>query len=154
MITNPSGRVRAVLAAVVAGIIGVFAMATPAHAGPIEDAKVAIAEGDGAEAAKIIAAHGYADQPEVLADIIYGAGVLAVAADNGDAYSIAVADAFVKGGVTFGTANTAFRHAATLVITNAPHDDQLLAELGPGGAAIVRTELAYFNVYLPSLPAT
>jgi len=142
---------RAVVVAVLAAGISLFGMTSPAHADAIQDAKVAIAAGDGEAGARIIAANGYATQPRVLADIIYGAGILAVQADNGDAFSIAVADSFVNGGVTHATANTTFVHAATLVVVNAPHDEQLLAELGPGGAAVIRTELAYFNVYLPSL---
>lgn len=131
--------------------LGVAGTAAPAYADGVQDAKVAIAAGDGARGARIIAANGYATQPRVLADIIYGAGVLAVQADNGDAFSKAVATSFVSGGVTFSTANAAFVHAATLVAVNAPTDKQLLAEIGPGGVAILRTELAYFNVYLPSL---
>jgi hypothetical protein len=142
---------RAVVVAVLAAGIGLSGMAAPAHADGIQDAKVAIAAGDGQTGARIIAARGYATQPRVLADIIYGAGVLAVKADNGDAYSIAVAESFVEGGVAHATAQTAFVHAATLVAVNAPGDEQLLAELGPGGAAVLRTELAYVNVYLPPL---
>jgi hypothetical protein len=143
---------RVLLVAVVA--LGSWVMGTtvPAFADAIQDAKVAIAAGDGDRGARIIAASGYATQPRVLADIIYGAGVLAVQADNGDAFSQAVAESFVEGGVTFATANEAFAHAATLVAVNAPGDEQLLGELGPGGAAIVRTELAYFSLSLPSLP--
>jgi len=54
--------------------------------------------------------------------------------------------------VSLWTANEAFSQAATLVAVNAPNDQQLLAELGPGGTAVVRTECAYFNLYLPSIP--
>lgn len=143
--------VRAALVAALATAFGLFGMTAPAHADGVQDAKVAIAAGDGEAGARIIAAHGYATQPRVLADIIYGAGVLAVQADNGDAYSMAVAESFVEGGVSYTTAQAAFVHAATLVAVNAPHDEQLLAELGPGGAAVLRTELAYANVYLPPL---
>lgn len=142
---------RTALVALLAGAFAMFGMTAPAHADSLQDAKVAIAAGDGDAGARIIRVNGYASKPRVLADIIYGAGVLAVQADNGDAYSMAVAESFVEGGVTHATAQVAFVHAATLVAVNAPGDEQLLAELGPGGAAVLRTELAYLNVYLPPL---
>lgn len=103
----------------------------------------AIAAGDGATAARIIADNGLASQPTVLGRIIYNAGVLAVTADNGSVYGHAVAVAFVSGGASLLTANRAFGTAATLVLVNAPHDTQLVAELGPGGDAVAQTELAY-----------
>lgn len=125
--------------------VGVVSVATvpPASAGAVRDAKVAIAAGHGAAAARIIERNGYDDRPRVLADIIYGAGVLAVRADNGEAFSKAVAVAFVRGGVTFTTAQVAFFHGVMVVASNAPQDEQLSRELGPGGRAILLTELAY-----------
>ncbi len=143
---------RRFIIATVAACIGWLGVTPPASADAVEDAKVAIAAGDGETGAKILADHGYATQPAVLADIIYGAGVLAVQADSGDAFSKAVADSFVNGGVSWTTAQEAFFQASTLVAENAPEDDQLVAELGPGGTAILRTEGAYFKVYLPSNP--
>jgi len=143
---------RCLIVATVALCVAWLGVAPPAFADAVHDAKVAIAAGDGVTGARIIAQNGYATKPAVLADIIYGAGVLAVQADNGDAFSKAVADSFVNGGVSLWTANEAFSQAAMLVAENAPGDQQLAAELGPGGAAVVRTECAYFNVYLPSIP--
>jgi hypothetical protein len=144
--------IRRFIITIVAAWVGLLGVTAPASADAVQDAKAAIAAGDGDTGAKIIRNHGYATQPAVLADIIYGAGVLAVQADNGDAFSKAVADSFVNGGVSWTTAQEAFFQASTLVAENAPDDEQLVAELGPGGTAIVRTELAYFNVYLPSNP--
>jgi hypothetical protein len=143
---------RFLVVATAVACVAWLGVAPPAFADALQNAKVAIAAGDGAAGARIIARNGYATKPAVLADIIYGAGILAVQADNGDAFSQAVAISFVKGGVSLWTANEAFSQAATLVAVNAPNDQQLLAELGPGGTAIVRTECAYFNVSLPSIP--
>ncbi|KAA1421874.1 hypothetical protein F0U44_06295 [Nocardioides humilatus] len=127
--------------------VGVVSVATvpPASAGGVRDAKVAIAAGHGAQAARVIERNGYNTQPRVLAEIIYGAGVIAVRNDTADVFPQAVARAFVRGGVSFATAQQAFFHGAALVARNAPYDDQLLAELGPGGMAIVQTELAYLR---------
>jgi len=131
-----------VVVVLAAGVLH-LAPVPPASAGAVRDAKVAIADGRCAAAARIIGRNGYDDRPRVLANIVYGAGVLAVRADNGEAFSKAVAVAFVRGGVTFATAQRAFFHGVALVVSNAPHDEQLLAEIGPGGMAILRTELAY-----------
>lgn len=114
-------------------------------------ATVAIGAGEGARAARIIARSGLAVRPDLLGQIIYEAGVLAVKADLGDEFSQAVATAFVDGGVTFRTANQAFAHGVMLVLAGAVGDEQLLAEIGPGGTAVLRTELAYFGLRLPAL---
>lgn len=135
----------------VAVLMGVATLSSPAQGTEVDSAKAAIARGDGAEGARIIAREGYATQPKVLADIIYGAGVIAVGEDTGDEFSQAVADAFVRGGVSFLTAQQAFVEASLLVLKNAPTDEQLLYELGPGGVAIVRTQLAYFSLRLPPI---
>jgi len=137
---------------VLAAALPLFGSAAPAAADGVEDAKAAIGAGDGATGARLIRENGYYTQPQVLADMIYVAGVIAVRSGKGDSFSKAVAQSFVEGKVSHSTANTTFVHAVAVVLTNAPHDDQLLAELGPGGAAILRTELAYLNIYLPSLP--
>lgn len=127
--------------------------ARPADALTTDQARIAATEavgaGDGEAAARIIAANGLATRPAVLGRIIYDAGVLAVRADLGDEFSQAVATAFVDGGVSFATANSAFAHGSLLVIAGAPTDPQLLREIGPGGVAILRTELAYLGVTLP-----
>lgn len=129
--------------------------ARPAEALTTDQARVAatraIGAGDGDRAAQIIAANGLAARPAVLGRIIYEAGVLAVEADLGDEFSQAVATAFVDGGVSFATANSAFLHGSLLVIAGAPTDPQLLHEIGPGGFAILRTELAYLGLSLPAL---
>lgn len=133
--------------------VGILSLATvpPAGAGTVRDAKVAIATGHGAQAARIIEHNGYNVRPRILAEIIYGAGVIAVKNGTDDVFPQAVARAFVRGEVSFATAQKAFLHGAALVARNAPHDEQLLAELGPGGAAILQTELAYTDVFVSSL---
>jgi hypothetical protein len=49
-------------------------------------------------------------------------------------------------------ADEAFWQAGTLVALNAPGHEQLVAELGPGGDAVVPTECVYFNLNLSSVP--
>ncbi len=135
--------VRALVIVLLAVGVLSFAAVPPSSAGGARDAKVAIAAGHGAEAARIIERNGYNARPKILAEIIYGAGVIAVRNDTEDVFPHAVARAFVRGGVSFATAQAAFFHGAGLVARNAPHDEQLLAELGPGGMAVLQTELAY-----------
>lgn len=129
--------------------------AAPVHADATTAARLAatraIGAGHGEDAAAIIATSGLADRPQLLGRIIYEAGVIAVRADLGDEFSQAVATAFFEGGVTFANAQRAFVNGSLLVVTGAPRDPYLLAELGPGGVAVLRTELAYFGWSLPSL---
>lgn len=136
----------------VAASIGLsLGLCSAASASPTDDAKAAIGAGDGPRAATIIHDRGYADQPKVLADLIYGGGVIAVRDGHDEAFTEAVATAFVDGGVSPTTAQLAFANAATLVASNAANDPQILQELGPGGAALLRTELRYVGVRLPAL---
>ena len=147
--------IRAFIAAVLTLSVSVVGTSRPAPASASDDARVAatraIGAGQGERAARIIADSALARQPAVLGRIIYEAGVLAVRADLGDEFSQAVATAFVGGGVKFVTAQQAFARGSLLVIAGAPTDQQLLREIGPGGVAILRTELAYLGLRLPSL---
>lgn len=143
--TGPRPAVRALVLVLLAVGILTFATVPPASADGIRDAKVAIAAGRGAEAARIIRHNDYNLRPRVLAEIIYRAGVIAVKNDTDDVFPQAVARAFVRGEVSFATAQKAFFRGAGLVARNAPHDEQLLAELGPGGMAVLQTELAYLR---------
>ncbi|RHW28157.1 hypothetical protein D0Z08_03970 [Nocardioides immobilis] len=140
---GPRAVVRALVLVLLAVGILTFATVPPASAGGIRDAKVAIAAGRGVEAARIIERNGYHTLPRILGEIIYRAGVIAVRNGTEDVFPQAVARAFVRGGVSFATAQKAFFHGVGLVARNAPHDEQLLAELGPGGMAFLQTELAY-----------
>ncbi|KQY60121.1 hypothetical protein ASD11_11555 [Aeromicrobium sp. Root495] len=126
-------------------------LAAPASASPTDDVKTALGAGDGPRAARLIASSGFATQPAVLADLIYGGGVIAVRDGHDEAFTEAVAVAFVDGGVSPATAQLAFADAATLVASNAANDPQILQELAPGGVAILRTELRYAGVSLPAL---
>lgn len=146
--------VRALVVSVVVSAL-VTGAARPAEALTVEQARLAatraIGAGEGDRAARIIARNGLATRPAVLGRVIYDAGVLAVGADLGDEFSQAVATAFVDGGVGFATAQRAFLHGSVLVVRAAPTDRQLLREIGPGGVAILRTELAYLGLTLPAL---
>ena len=138
------------LAALLIGASGVQAQATTT---PQAAAAAALGRGDGPTAAQIIARAGFATKPAVLAEIIYGGGVLAVDANQGNAFAHAVPVAFVHGTVSLVTANLAFKEAAIIVAREGAKDiPALVPQLAPGGLAIIRTELAYLGIWLPALP--
>lgn len=104
-------------------------------------ASAALGRGDGAAAAQAIREADVAADPEALAEIIYDGGVIAVDSGQGDAFSDAVPVAFVDGGVSFVTANEAFRTAFGIVLANGVTPEQGRV----GGLAILKTEAAYVS---------
>jgi hypothetical protein len=119
----------------------------------MDDAAQALGRGDGATAAQILSRNGYSSQPAILAEIIYDGGVIAVASGKGNSFAQAVPVAFVRGGVSFVTANTTFEQAVIIVASEGSKDvGALVPQLMPGGLAVVRTELAYFGIWLPPIP--
>lgn len=98
-----------------------------------------LAAGDGAGAAGQIRAGGLANDPTVLANILYQGGLYAVESGSGDAYARAVAYALPHGGVTLATANVTFGIAGF----QAGSGMLSPAELSAGSQAIALTYVAY-----------
>lgn len=101
----------------------------------------ALADGDGATAATLIKSRNYQGEPQVLGDLIYDAGAIAVEQGTGDPFSDAVPVAFLGARVPYGVANLAFAGGGRTAVVRG-----LTPEQGRvGGTAVAKTNAAYIT---------